>query len=427
LKIQAKWTLTLLFVGLASALIVGGVAYWSLMGYFSRTVEDEAFGNFQTDVVAYLTEHGSWVEAHKVETFHEFVTRTQAALSRETGRHPRGEPETLFARNNMAPFSFLLVDPQFRVVKPIRGYEVGQQIPVSERRDVRPIYVNGEVKLLALAKSNPLHTKQELAYLGALRHSLLMGISIALVLALLFGLLFGKRMSFALKELIRAVRYMGEDGALRQQVPVRSRDEIGSLAVAFNHMNQKLTQAHEDLRNSAEVVQAQADRLRELSIRDPLTRLYNRRHFEEQANTLYQQALRHEYPFSVMIADLDYFKSINDGFSHAVGDEVLRQVAGLLEEGTRKSDVLARYGGEEFVVAFSESALEQTIQRCEALRLSIETHPWHEVHPELRVTISIGVSDTVDLGSVEKMLAQGDERLYVAKDNGRNRVIPPIH
>ena len=227
---------------------------------------------------------------------------------------------------------------------------------------------------------------------------------------MLLGLLFGRRMSAALDELTTAIRTMGTQRTLRQEVPVRSNDEIGVLAAAFNEMSAELTRAHGELR--------------ELSICDPLTGLYNRRHFNEQAAHLYQQALRYNRPLTVMVGDLDHFKQINDNFSHAVGDEVLRRIGTLLREHNRKSDLLARHGGEEFVIAFPETSLAHAASHCEQLRRLIEAAPWHEVHPELRVTMSIGLSDDLASGSIERMLHQADGQLYAAKHAGRNCIQP---
>jgi len=128
-------------------------------------------------------------------------------------------------------------------------------------------------------------------------------------------------------------------------------------------------------------------------------------------------------PLSVMIGDIDFFKKINDRFSHATGDAVLRQVGAILREHTRGSDVVARYGGEEFVIAFPETELDEAAAFCERLRQKIESHPWRDIHADLAVTMSMGLNGDVGLGSVEKMLAAADALLYQAKHAGRNRVL----
>jgi diguanylate cyclase (GGDEF)-like protein len=188
-------------------------------------------------------------------------------------------------------------------------------------------------------------------------------------------------------------------------------------------MNKELAQAHRKLRVTSENVLDQVKRQREESNRDPLTNLYNRRHFDEQAHTMYDYCLNNGHNLTVMMADLDHFKRINDNYSHAVGDKVLRTVAKLLTRGVRKSDLVARYGGEEFVILFPQTDIIPAARCCEALRSKVEAYPWHEIHPDLRVTISIGLSDAITAGSVEKMLADADDRLYQAKRGGRNQVV----
>jgi two-component system cell cycle response regulator len=132
--------------------------------------------------------------------------------------------------------------------------------------------------------------------------------------------------------------------------------------------------------------------------------------------------VRYGQPLTLVIADLDRFKQINDQLSHAVGDEVLRVVARILQENIRESDLVARYGGEEFVIAFSHATGSQSYQLAERLRVLIEAHPWHEIHPDLRVTTSMGLCADLTQGGFEQMLSVADANLYHAKSSGRNRV-----
>jgi diguanylate cyclase (GGDEF)-like protein len=184
----------------------------------------------------------------------------------------------------------------------------------------------------------------------------------------------------------------------------------------------ELQQRHQELQLLHDKVHQQAVQLKELSIRDGLTALYNRRHFDEQGANALAQAQRYDHPLTIMIGDIDFFKRINDGFSHAVGDEVLRHVARLLQTNTRESDIVARYGGEEFVIALTQTPLTQAIQLCEKLRQIIESHPWSEIQPNLKVSMSMGLCADTQIGSFEKMVAAADEKLYAAKTAGRNRV-----
>jgi two-component system, cell cycle response regulator len=264
---------------------------------------------------------------------------------------------------------------------------------------------------------------QDRASLAAMRKALLNGMLVAIAVAVVLGMLLGSRFGARVRELTLAIRSMRADGELLQQVPVRSRDEMGELVEAFNRMSNELTHAHAELKATTAQVQLQSEQLKELSIRDPLTHLFNRRYFDEHALQLYRQAVRGGRSLCMVVGDLDLFKEINDSFSHAVGDAVLRRIADLMRQNIRRSDVVARYGGEEFVIALPDCTEEQAAVCCEKLRLAIERYPWGEVHHHLRVTMSMGLCGSIELGGFEKMLAAADSALYEAKRGGRNRVV----
>jgi two-component system, cell cycle response regulator len=300
-------------------------------------------------------------------------------------------------------------------------FKKGDVVPQALRAKATPILLNGKPAALAVPANKQTLGGLDQAYLGAINEALAYGLAAAGALALVLGLVFGSRISGDLHRLTAAIRAVG-DGELRQRVQVASRGEVGVLASAFNRMTSDLARTHDELRRANDQMRAQAEELRELSMRDGLTRLYNRRHFDEQAATLYAQAGRYQQPVTFMIGDIDNFKRINDRFSHAVGDEVLRRVAALVQANVRESDVVARYGGEEFVIAFTNTSVRDGAAACDKLRRVIEAYPWHQVHPDLRVTMSMGVCDDTRLGSFEKMLGVADARLYRAKEAGRNRV-----
>jgi len=416
MKLQGKMTLTLLLVSLIAAGTVGAVAYWSLMADFRQSVKEQAFENFQVDLRDYLIQYGSLEEGRQQEPFDVFV---------EMRHRPNSiRPQRSRLRQGLPPFRFMVLDPDGRVVGPGGDYSPGELVPDEIIGRARPIIVNGRLAMQVVQIGEPVLTEQDLNYLLVMRKALITGILTAGAIALLLGLVLGKRLSSAMRTLTKAIRTMSFDGEQQQNVIIRTRDEIGELAAAFNAMNRELFQAHSDLKNSHDKVQTQARELKLLSIRDPLTELYNRRHFDQQANHLFKQAIRYQHSLAVMVGDLDHFKLINDNFSHAIGDEVLRRVSKILEQGTRKSDVVARYGGEEFVVLFPETDLESAARVCEKLRRAIETHNWHELHPELSVTISIGLGIDTGVENMEKLIALADKNLYQAKHGGRNRVIP---
>jgi diguanylate cyclase (GGDEF)-like protein len=171
---------------------------------------------------------------------------------------------------------------------------------------------------------------------------------------------------------------------------------------------------HAELSSYVRELETLHQQVKELSLRDPLTGLYNRRYLFEYLASL-------QGTVSVAILDLDHFKTINDSFSHQIGDEVLKGVATFLTTSLRESDIAARYGGEEFIVVFTNTPALQTQGVCERLRVALEQHLWSEHHPELHVTVSIGLAE----GDVKDatLLTRADQKLYEAKAAGRNRVM----
>ncbi len=168
-----------------------------------------------------------------------------------------------------------------------------------------------------------------------------------------------------------------------------------------------------------------SDHFRELSVRDPLTGLHNRRLLDERLTDLLESVEAEGAELTVGLVDLDHFKRINDTRSHAVGDEVLRRVAGLLQEAAGKvEDGLAvRMGGEEFLILLPNVSRETGIARLENLRSDIESYEWDSVTGGIAVTASIGVAAApVDETERGALLEHADRNLYRAKGEGRNRV-----
>ena len=167
-------------------------------------------------------------------------------------------------------------------------------------------------------------------------------------------------------------------------------------------------------------LEVQNERLAELATIDELTGVKNRRRFREDLEIFHSVSIRRQLPLSVLMLDVDHFKSYNDQFGHPAGDQALRKVAAFLTDNTRAHDVVARYGGEEFVVLLpSTGAIDATIL-ADRLRGQIESFDWL-----LReVTVSIGVATTNREGSTPEMLVESaDQALYHAKRSGRNRVV----
>jgi two-component system cell cycle response regulator len=156
---------------------------------------------------------------------------------------------------------------------------------------------------------------------------------------------------------------------------------------------------------------------------DPLTKIYNRKHFNGEIESEVARARRYGRPLSFLMMDIDFFKKVNDTWGHSAGDYVLKTVASAMKDTLRAQDILARFGGEEFALILPETNNENAFALAEKLRVKIEKTVFEYEGTKIAVTISIGVATlkTAHAGP-DDLLAEADKNLYVAKDAGRNRV-----
>lgn len=167
---------------------------------------------------------------------------------------------------------------------------------------------------------------------------------------------------------------------------------------------------------------------RELSMTDELTGIFNRRYFNQRFDREMQRAQRYGRPLSVIMIDIDHFKTFNDNHGHLLGDQILQGVAGLLESSIRKADILARFGGEEFVILLPEIDNERGRKVAEKLRRAVEhaEFPKADSQPLGRLTISLGLAAfPEDSRRAPDLLERADQSLYLAKTLGRNQVAVP--
>ena len=172
-----------------------------------------------------------------------------------------------------------------------------------------------------------------------------------------------------------------------------------------------------------EELRVQAEEFERQATHDKLTGLPNRRHADSYLQQQVDIAQRRKRSGALALADVDHFKRINDGYSHAIGDQVLERVARILREGCRKTDFVARYGGEEFMLYFPDTGVDRAMQVCSALRQAVQGADWSDIAPGFAVTISFGLAEIRDDAHSRTLLDEADTRLYRAKREGRNRVI----
>ena len=180
------------------------------------------------------------------------------------------------------------------------------------------------------------------------------------------------------------------------------------------------------LNEAAPVLEARTymDILREQSLKDQLTGLYNRRFLEETIDKLSAQIKRRGSTLGILMIDVDYFKQVNDTYGHDMGDKVLREVANVLVKSVREADMAIRYGGEEFMVLLIDVQAGKSEEVAEKIRKAMENHTIEAPGVVLKKTISVGVSEfPVDSDRIWQCIKFADVALYKAKEMGRNRVV----
>ena len=189
------------------------------------------------------------------------------------------------------------------------------------------------------------------------------------------------------------------------------------FAFIFYH-NRKLTRLNKELESLKNKLQEQADH-------DPMTHLYNRRYFHYISENLFNIAQRENEPIGIIMVDIDFFKHVNDTYGHDIGDMVIKRLAHLMKNETRKSDIIFRFGGEEFVILLPKTDIEGAFNIAEKLRKivyqeSVELPKGESLH----FTVSLGISclDKQDT-KIEDIITRSDKALYKAKQSGRNKVV----
>lgn len=211
-------------------------------------------------------------------------------------------------------------------------------------------------------------------------------------------------------------------GQLNLQLPaVQRRDEIGELQTAVHALQASLQRTQELVAERETLI----TELRQLSHRDHLTGLMNRRAFDDLAPTQLAQAERHHWPLALLLFDLDHFKRINDQYGHETGDQVLQHVAQLAQAHLRSSDLLARYGGEEFIALLLNCDDQSAQQLSERLREAVAQQPLRLPDGSLlALSASFGLAarPAGHLTSLPELFSHADTALYAAKAQGRNQV-----
>ncbi|MBU1050087.1 diguanylate cyclase [Candidatus Bipolaricaulota bacterium] len=186
------------------------------------------------------------------------------------------------------------------------------------------------------------------------------------------------------------------------------------------HAQRKLQEAYDQLQEKVSEISQLQESVRAQAIHDSLTGLFNRRYLEETLPREMASSRRRNAPLSVVLLDVDYFKTVNDAYGHQAGDRTLQALAALLDESTREGDIACRYGGDEFVLVLPDTPLVDAINKAESLRLGCRSLGVDDCPG---ITISLGVACSPDHGQTGgAILLVADRALYRAKENGRDQV-----
>lgn len=164
------------------------------------------------------------------------------------------------------------------------------------------------------------------------------------------------------------------------------------------------------------------EKMEAMAITDSLTGLYNRRQFDDVLDAEWKKSQRYNYPVSCLLADIDFFKAVNDTYGHKAGDMVLIEIGNILRNNVRDVDTVARWGGEEFIAILPHTDKGQSMYVAKRILEKVSVHEF-EQFPDKRLTVSIGLSCSgPSVNTKEQLVEESDKALYEAKKNGRNRI-----
>ncbi|HCY84323.1 MAG TPA: GGDEF domain-containing protein [Desulfobacteraceae bacterium] len=195
------------------------------------------------------------------------------------------------------------------------------------------------------------------------------------------------------------------------------------------HQSNSLKQEMDDTITEIDALKKELEGVKRAAKTDMLTGLLNRRGLDEAMARTLDYVNKNQIPLTIIIADIDHFKQVNDTHGHLIGDNVLRMLAKLLKEHIEAKDIAARFGGEEFILILPETALKEAFVLAEKIRLSLKGRRWinkNTGQPIGAITISLGVAEYQAGESLPDLIERADNALYQAKDTGRNKTVTEL-
>ena len=198
---------------------------------------------------------------------------------------------------------------------------------------------------------------------------------------------------------------------------------LAIVLISVSFIGGNISSLRRDLSASRKKLQASLIKIREMAIHDDLTGFFNRRHLMELIETENSRSVRTGSVFSLVMMDIDKFKSINDTFGHQAGDNVLITFSAIIRSILRKTDFCGRYGGEEFLIVLTQTDMKEAKVFAERIRACVEESFFPDLGADSRVTVSIGIARHRTNEDIERTISRADEAMYKAKNNGRNLVV----
>lgn len=205
-----------------------------------------------------------------------------------------------------------------------------------------------------------------------------------------------------------------------KEIRKRIAHETGELRKTITSKQEKDTEMIKTLSYKVKIMNEELVLIKEETLIDSLTQVYNRKAFDKKLDDAFKNNSEPNKPFTLIMADLDYFKKINDDFGHIVGDEVLKKIAITIKGTFRLNDFVARYGGEEFVVIIDRIDKQYVLEMCERARFDIENMNFKIKDETIPISISIGAAFCKTSDTQQTLLDRADKALYLAKQSGRN-------
>jgi diguanylate cyclase (GGDEF)-like protein len=219
---------------------------------------------------------------------------------------------------------------------------------------------------------------------------------------------------------------IGEDfNNLMYQLKIKE-DELRLSIQQSEAKNSKLAALNKKIESLVKTLDKKNTLLRELSLKDGLTGLYNYRFFREILHEQYHLAKRFKFPLSCVMIDIDYFKAVNDTYGHQLGDSILSQLADILRKNVRDADKVVRYGGEEFVIILPYTDGDAAYIKAERLRQLVSDHAFSAGEHMIGITVSLGIAaypDSKRIKKADQLVSFADKALYQAKELGRNQSV----